>query len=471
MAATDEEAATLALLAEGADVLTESEAVEALNGMITKTEMLIQNWHEAAGALAAVTRVVPAASQTLAATAVRDLVTSRHHAGLIQALARTVESIRWRDVNEGERDHWFDLIERDFKSGSDVHFVALRAVVALGSVAPERIDAFLARSFEQEPTLEVLAVTMDALEKLPSWAQKDAWDLVSHALRSIREEAARGSWSMGLIDVGTLAVAVLEQQPGNSHRWAELTDFIVDPVVGVGSKTRILDVLARPEINVPRKTQDRLRAALPTLKAAEVDSFTSSLQAWEGAILRFGARIRAFGMEEVLARLLRLAGQPDGLSRIQAALTLPYARRDLGFGVATTLALQLAQDPHQDVRAASARVLSQLEIPDKEGPLEATRRQQLAALLMEPGTVVPHAAIVGLSERTHPKTLDPEFKRLIEQITFNHASYAVRASAEVLLHSSGNKPTPAESPRRRPGPRPLPKTSASAPSARRRPSK
>jgi hypothetical protein len=426
----DEPATALILLRETADLLKEDQAAQALSQLMAEPRLMSALWNESARTLAALTKVAPSLSQTEVALNLRSRLSEETNPALVQELARVVAVLRWEEVEPKERAMWLSLIEENLTAPADIRFVAEQALLSLASVEQKAIEQFLDVRLREELTLALLALSLQSLGRLPASAEKDAWPLVSEALARVRGEAARGSYGFGGLDLAGVAVGVLQQWP-KQERWQELIDFLIDPKVAVDAKTRTLDLINHFRPRIPAVERRRLRDSLP-----EMTGFADYLQtpeAFEGAKLRLGAHLSAFRKDELLTRLLDLAGTQSAVARIQAARTLANAQRRIGEDVATTIASTLARDPDPEVRAAAARALPQLGV-DAQGSKRPEREDRLMRLLDEPGRVVPLGAVAGLIEAGRAGfPIDALLRERVERLERHHPSYEVRRAAAMLI--------------------------------------
>ena len=428
-----EAACSFELLAEGADLLDEETASIAVSELVERRHLLTSSWDHSARALAALVKVSSNATQTDVAMHLRSVLGEELHAGLIQALARVVAAIRWDEVDPSERREWLSLVNDEFGSGRDTHFVAVQALLALGQVEQEAVDRILSARYRNQPSLELVAITIDSLHTLPIWVRPPARLVVSSALSDIRQNAAAGTYQFSSIDAGNVAVVVLARGRRNERGWNDLVEFLFDPKVGVDEKTGALVALARRDVRIPKEVRQRLAAELPNLTAAS-NPLGGSAEELRAATLRLGARIGAFSRDQLLARLLELARSANTLSRIQAANTITSARTRLGVEIATTLALSIANDAHHDVRASAAAALAGLRVTDVDSPLEVVRRERLAALLGEPGRIVPLGAVVGLRQTVRDgNPIDEGLARAVRSLVLRHPSRTLRSAAQALL--------------------------------------
>jgi hypothetical protein len=423
--------ASLRLLRIGADLLEPTTVATAAAQLMADPAFFQAQWAESPDALAMLLGLAPAATQTEAALFTRSLIEANPDGPLVQGLAAVVAAIRWSDVDESERTRWLQLVREVFGTATQTHFVALRALLALATTNAADVESLLRMRFDAHPDVETLALVFDAFPQPPTWARTSAWPLISARLREAREQASRGSYGFGMIDVANLALAALQGR-SNSQGWNDLVDFLLDPAVSMSSKTTALENLARPDVRLPVDVRRRLQSGLPAIAAFD-DQLGVSPEAFRGAVLKLSAKTRAGARDELLVALLRLAGEPSAVSRIVAAGCLAAVQPRVGASVATTLALTLAHDPNHDVRGAAGRALAQLA-GDGDETLDRARRGRLLTLLTDPGTVVPYGVLAGLYETTRTTSkLDGELRAAVESLEKQHPSRRVREAARSVL--------------------------------------
>lgn len=433
-----EASASLRLLAVGADVLDEAAVAEAVRRLISDANYFRAQWAHAPSALAALVSGAPVSAQTEASNFVRSLAIDESNGALVQGLAPVVSAIRWRDVDPDERARWLQFVEEWFGTPTHSHFLAVRALLALAQTDPGEIEPLLRARFATHPDVESLALIYDSLSTPPVWARRSAWSIISDQLRAIREQASHGSYGMGMIDVANLALAYLRTDRANKSGWNELTDFLLDPKVGISSKTRAIEHMARRDVRLPEPVRLRLQAGLPTIAAFD-EQFGDGPEAFRGAVLKLAARVRSAAPDEILVGLLGLAGEPNAVSRMVAAGALVATHARVGKGVATTLGLTLAHDASHDVRGAAARALAELATDDDE-TLNRARRARLSAMLGDPGTVVPLGVLAGLYDAiTASLRLDASLRGPLEALTKQHPSRRVREGAETVIGLADSK--------------------------------
>lgn len=433
-----ESSASLRLLAVGADVLDEASVAEAARRLMSDANYFRTQWAYAPGALAALVAGGPVAVQTEVSRFVRSMATDESNGALVQGLAPVLSAIRWRDVDPDERARWLQFVQEWFGTSTHSHFVAVSVLLGLARTDPTEVEALLHARFETHPDVESLALVFDSFSATPAWVRKSGWPIISEQLHEIRKQASRGSYGMGMIDVANLSVAYLRTNRANKAAWDELTDFLLDPKVGISSKTRAIEHLSRRDVRLPAHVRLRLQAGMPTIAAFD-EQFGAGPEAFRGAVLKLAARVRAGAPDEILVGLLGLAGEPSAASRMVAAGALVGTHARVGKVVATTLGLTLAHDASHEVRGAAARALAELAT-DEDETLSRARRSRLLTLLGDPGTVVPLGVLAGLYDAIVASLkLDTSFRGLLETLTKQHPSRKVREGAETVLALADSK--------------------------------
>lgn len=208
-----EPTSALVLLSEGADILSQAAASSAVERLTQSADIVREHWHEATRALAELARVAGSSTQRRLAQFARENVEGEGHAGLVQGLAKVVDTVRWDEVPQAERRRWLHLIDENLGRPSDLQIVAATALVALGRADRVEIDRILRSAFEERPNLELVALMQDALGVVPEWARDQSEAITVTALQATRDDAGRGRYGFGSLDVGALAIALLKARP------------------------------------------------------------------------------------------------------------------------------------------------------------------------------------------------------------------------------------------------------------------
>lgn len=429
----EEPAASLTLVAEGADVLSERLVARAIDSLLTQKKAFLRNWDTAAGALAALTRVGPSKSQTPVARFTRELTQNESHAGVIQDAARVVAAIRWLEVDSVERARWLAEIRDTLGTPTNRNLVAERAVSALAAAERGEITEILTSKFETSPSLDLLAMWFDVVGRLPRRFQARAWELVAASLAASRNRAASGITAFGALDVGQLAAVYLTHQRQPAH-WNELLTYLLDPEVASDDKAGALGALARPDIHLPAPIRSQLAEQIHNITGREFE-LGPPRDSFLAARLTLAARLGAVGKEDLVTGILELAGGVEAESRIEAARVVAATHRRVGAVVATTIVSMLTKDANHDVRAAAGHALAQFG-ESRSPALTALRRERLETLLSEPGTVVPAGVLSGLYRSWRSGlTIDGALMEQIDQLAIRHESWAVRDAAATVARA------------------------------------
>jgi hypothetical protein len=430
----------LALLVNAADVLKPDEAARALKRVL-EPECFLRNLRLAADAAAALLTVAPLEAHTDTARRLLDLAESHADSGAVmQSLPRTLRALRFGDLNRPTRGPWLQYVRDRLGRGGEPGLLAQAVAVLLAASEPDAIAVAAGEAFVQRPTLDTVAVFLDADVELPPEVAEDALELALESLSQIRERAARGSYGLGGVSV-PLVVFELLQSIDRPEGWQTLIDFLIDPNVDMAEKTRALDAMARPEAKIDFTAAAGLKSQLGGLTAVSVDPGASD-DAFKAAALRLALKLDAASGSDVLAELLRLSGSDKPFARIQAARTLPAATHAIGGEVAITLALRLTDDPHPDVRAHAARALAS-RFAEVDEPLATVVHARLQVLLKDPGSLVPQATIAGLYDGYRADRPPPwELALIIGQLQHEHPSHGVGQAATQFHNLSSGTATP-----------------------------
>jgi hypothetical protein len=426
--------ASLTLLAEGADSLSDDALAVASSRMISEPRLFVEAWSHAPAALGAIAKSAPDSSQTEIASFVMDLIRANpENPGLVQGLLRTIDSVRWEVVAPAISDDWFRHATSAYPAGGDQQLLAVQVLSSLSIARSSEVSDFVIKAFCEKPDLVGVELIARAATHVSRDVRRRVSSVIAEALAASRAQAARGAWSLGGLDEAALSVNLISRGMATADLWDPLVAFLLDPAVAADEKTRALMMLASSQVRLPNVVRSLLSESVAEIGGTQ-HHFSGASDAFDAAKLQLGLRLGVFRRAEALARLLTLAtGSP--YQRIQCALTLAKAERRIGAGPCATLVLQFAADEHHEVRAAAARALPTLRLvhaPDELSELVVARmREQLA----EQGTIVPLAALAGLFDAAKDgrTTLVEGFLKQVRQLANHHLSHEVRIAATRLL--------------------------------------
>jgi hypothetical protein len=168
----------------------------------------------------------------------------------------------------------------------------------------------------------------------------------------------------------------------------------------------------------------------------QVGGFTEPLegspQALAGASLRLILRLGGTPRDQLLSKLLELAGDSVAEGRREAAESLPAARLRLGELPIFTLALALTQDPDVSVRAPAGMGLARLGRAASP-EIAAVTNERLLGLLGEPGTDVPLYTLAGLRDTEEAANIDASVMSEVRRVQQSHPSRSVQDLARQVL--------------------------------------
>jgi len=426
--------AALSLLAGGADLLSAAQGDQALSRLRTTADITLATFVQAIRSIARLLRVASAGAQTPTSRFVRELADEWPEPIVLQEMGRVVRALRWDEIASRERQQWLAYIKLHLLEPGDARFLAEAAAAALAATEGVAVAEALSEAYESAPNLSRLALMVDGSVPISPGQRGPAIDEVCRALECIREDANRGRFGIGDLDVARLALYLLRDRP-RQDGWDQLADFLLDDKVSIGAKTGAIEELASPETSIPSRIRSRLRDGI-----AEIGGFGDDLEGsrneLHGASLRLWLKLGGLTRDELLSRLLELAGDMDPEGRREAAKTLPAAQRKLGDDSAFTLALTLTRDRDVSVRAPAGRSLARLR---RKGSRElgAVAVRRLESLLEEPGTEVPYWTLAGLLEAKRDGQLP--HRTVGEEVTRvrrHHPSRRVQELADMLLTAS-----------------------------------
>jgi hypothetical protein len=300
----------------------------------------------------------------------------------------------------------------------------------LGATEPDAIRTCVGDAFAADPRLDTLEVFLHDDAPIPVDAAARGLEIARESLKRVRESAAKGTYSLGGLNVSLLTFLLL-QRVRSDEAWSELTDFLLDPAVDITEKTATLNAMAHSATDVDSATAQRLQSEL-----AELTGWFNELGATEdelrAAAVRLAVKLGAASPRSVLNELLRLAGSLKPSARIQAARTLARVIGLIDASAVVTLALQLTDDRDPEVRAAAARSLAVL-FADASDPFSAATHERLLRLLRDPGSLVPQATVAGLYDAYHAGRLPPPALVAAVSDLRDHLSRGVRLAAETFL--------------------------------------
>ncbi|MYS87774.1 hypothetical protein [Embleya scabrispora] len=254
-----------------------------------------------------------------------------------------------------------------------------------------------------------------------------AVDLLKDSLAAIREEAARGEYSLHDRSAADVAAAYIVHADA-TLLWQDLAAFMVDGRVQRMDRSPAFDRLARERPSLPGGVAGIFREHAETLlrDTSMVDVFEPgpALVPYPEA-LRFLVCYDLVDEMRAHASIARLAGSPDQSAREEAARTVATVAAVRTNAWLLAFALQLSHDPRAAVKAYAGRALALLAVDHEFEPVASER---LVELLREDGMLVPLLILRALDRNRVPPTVAQEITRLVDA----HPSRLVRVTAATL---------------------------------------
>jgi hypothetical protein len=332
------------------------------------------------------------------------------------SLRRALHHIAWDRVDGSRQRSWLAYVR-----GTAPEAGALREAIetALGVAQTDAVSAI--EGLVRHVNAALRGDTSLAIES-------PEVDMLRDALASAREQAARGLFSFGGIDLADVAAAIVELvdvQP----IWESLADYLVDMNVIRRHKSSALDRLARGRRRLPTAVMEAfVEHGARLLREPQRDDEEFSIPMPYPSALRFLAARELIDDADMFDALAALAGTPKG--RHEAALSMGVIALTRPMPELLALALPLARDHDVETRAHAGRALALLAY-DTSSPLAAAAERALYDLLGEDGALAPRAVLDQISSAAAPLT--SRLRARINDMARNHQSRAVRRAARNLL--------------------------------------
>jgi hypothetical protein len=343
---------------------------------------------------------------------------------LDRALAAALNQLDWDVVRKGDTTGWMEWLESSLdQPGRQVRKVVEQGLGTLSEVSERHPLSAVAERIDRV----ILGLTEHA-----EFETSDL-DVVREAMRSTREQAAGGIYSMGGIPESDVAAALIASA-GVTELWTELTEFLTDPAVPGEHKRAAFNRLAASREPLPESTRAAMSAhAQDLLSPTEIHSIMEpSIRPFPPA-LRLLAVNDCIPQSEVAAAISTLMQDPEAPARREAARTASLILEQSEDPWLLGLVLHMSYDADAWVRAhAGQGLVFRISTTSAWDQFAVDR---VRALLMADGTTSVSAVLAAFQESDSPvpKVLLPN----IEDLASNHISGAVRRAARTLLSRQG----------------------------------
>ncbi|UGQ58324.1 hypothetical protein LSF60_01810 [Rhodococcus pyridinivorans] len=424
------------VLRAAADLLTTSEASRALDAVLEALDLGGPNnvpgkwkadplrreaaWRSAAslsnsaGRQDVVARVLLKATSSFEESEMED-----------RAIANALSQVEWENLSPSVVSMWVE-----WRNTSGHRWpITSRVVAARADIVDDATDD------GESPLLDVathLNRTFHGHSLDPAFVGH-AVTLIEEAIADIRQSAARGSFSLGGVNVADIAVVLLDNLPASVKSesvriWAFLTDFLLDARVQREDKSAAFDRLSQIRPILPDETAKRFsEGAASLLSESDRSFFLEEDIVPFPAALRFLACQKLISEASVFSAVAQLAGSSDSKGREEAARTVAAVAEVRSDAWLIGFAAQLSHDTEMDVKAPAGRALARLASVGSS--LSGVANDRLLSLLDEDGLLVPLVVMKALVA----SDLTSEARQKIADLSDGHPSRAVRREAQKLL--------------------------------------
>ncbi len=299
------------------------------------------------------------------------------------AIALTLESLDWAEVEEELRAAWIEWYQSQ-SAGAAV----LREAVA------ECLDLDNVRELS---TVIDVARLVDDRERDPAPDDLDqAQAIIVGALRTETATAVQGGYSIGGVDLGDVAVA-FAMRFDSIEVWREVCEMLLANV-DAAFKARALERIANFPSQVPATVREVLSTRWEAISGSSYRVLLARSSVKEGfpSALRAGESLGIQDGSSLVDQLLRWSSGDEG-SRIETARSVPAAMTNTSNPIwGHYLLLQLSYDRSPDVRAEAARAMVRVLAASTDASAELTKR--LVELLTSDGQRVPLRIIHAIQQ-------------------------------------------------------------------------
>ncbi|MGW7241777.1 hypothetical protein [Streptomyces sp. NPDC054804] len=174
-------------------------------------------------------------------------------------------------------------------------------------------------------------------------------------LNDLMLDAARGSYSFGVVDSLLLAAMFSSQYEGDSL-WRKIEEVLSNPRVDAAQKSGVFEWLSRNPDVIPQGFTVRVQEVLGILEQND-DTLGYGSQF---AALRFLCALGLLTEQEVIERITNLATSGSSEDRFEAARTLPFTKGICSAVWMVTVLDMLTRDPSPVARSMAGASLGSL---------------------------------------------------------------------------------------------------------------
>ncbi|MHC3816749.1 hypothetical protein [Streptomyces sp. DT9] len=351
-------------------------------------------------------------------------------------IRKVVEILDWSLVSAAEQDSWIELLRSSEPVAGDWNSLldaVLYAMCHIGNpAAVEHFSAACQSGIKLEQAAQIVSLSEGSTENLLGNFATEVSDVCAAQIVETRNQAARGSWSLGGYNPALIGAALSIKSPADSI-WSEIADFLRDPLVARDEKDPVLDFFASRVDHIPVDVVQEVSSDPGRLTSTRPAIFSGNSDRESGALFRFLCAAGVIESEEALVSLVRLSSGFESGSRVEAVKSLPASRRVLGTELATGFLMQMTVDSSVFVRAEAAEMLG--HFLDSGTANQRLVGQRLVQMLGSNGVAVPFGALRGLLRAKRSGVMLGHYGVADElrKIERDHPIFRVRKAASSLI--------------------------------------
>ncbi|MFJ2158171.1 HEAT repeat domain-containing protein [Streptomyces sp. NPDC087856] len=349
-------------------------------------------------------------------------------------IEKVVEAMDWSLVSDSEQENWVRFLAGPSTGGpwGELLQTVLYKLSEIGNrSALEMLGQIDSSELTLERSSQIVDLTGEFSADLLHGNAASIADLCVRSIAETRANSAQGVWSFGGHN-GALIGAMLSIKYPAVEIWSALSAYLRDVTIVSDHKDPVLNALALRIDDVPAEVVQEISSDPARLISVHPGLFGASSQG-SGALLRFLCAAEAVDGGEALQALMRLSDAEEPGTRMEAAKSLPLARKVLGEPLATGYLLNMTADPAVLVRAQAAETLGYFLGPSNSDNSLVGHR--LVEMLGADGVAVPFGALRGLrlAKMSHAAFNQPIILDKLHKISRDHSMVRVRRAAKTLL--------------------------------------
>ncbi|GAA4657477.1 hypothetical protein GCM10023347_05310 [Streptomyces chumphonensis] len=339
-----------------------------------------------------------------------------------RAIGRSLRILNWQRVSGDTRSRWSEFLQSE------------------GSVMSTSRSVFEALTISESASfgvdiedLEDVANRVNVAMRGGSINNEEASscvEIVRGSMAQIRDESSHGVFAFRALDPADIAAALIVH--GNAQElWSDLVEFLTDRSVQRSDKSGAFDRLAHGSVELPPQVSEKFRRNCRVLLSAPGDPFEDDTIVPFPAALRFFASQRIVDEAETFSLISQLFGRVEARSREEASRTVAALAGSIMNPWLLAQAMQFSHDAEPGVRGHAARALATFSAISPE--YGKTAEVRLVEMMREEGILVP---LLVLRQVQQISNIPESTKQALGDLAANHLSVLVRREAAALLREA-----------------------------------